>query len=362
MSAPRERIEPTFAWTSGSLAARLGAELRGAPDLPLDRIDAIEQADERSLTFIRDQANAVKWASGRAGAALISRPVAEGIGEWIELPADGRRALLIVDDADLALISLLEEAAWRPAEPQGVHPSACIDPTAVVGQGVKIGANAGVGPRSVIGDASVVHGGVVIGADVRIGQRCVLHPGVVIQDRCSLGSDVILHPGVVIGADGFGYRPAPGGKGLRKIPHIGTVEIQDQVEIGANTTIDRGKFGATVIGAGTKIDNLVQIGHNCRIGRSCIICGCCALAGSVTLGDGVTLAGGVGIADQRVIGPGATIGARSGVMHDVPAGETWLGYPARPARRTMRSIAALEELPETLRQLRRVLKSEEPAG
>jgi UDP-3-O-[3-hydroxymyristoyl] glucosamine N-acyltransferase len=159
------------------------------------------------------------------------------------------------------------------------------------------------------------------------------------------------HQGVSIGADGFGYRPDPHGGGLLKVPHLGTVEVGDRVEIGANACVDRGKFGATVVGEGTKIDNLVQIAHNCRIGRSCIIAGLCGLSGSVTLEDGVVLGGNVGIADHVTIGAGARIGAKAGVMSDVPAGRSMLGCPADDLRAALRQMAAVRKLPDLIRGL-----------
>jgi len=161
---------------------------------------------------------------------------------------------------------------------------------------------------------------------------------------------------VVIGADGFGYRPSVDGRSLVKIPHIGNVVIGDGVEIGANSTIDRGKFGSTRIGDGTKIDNLVMIGHNCEIGRSCILCAFVGLSGSVVLGDGVTLAGAAGVADNCQIGDGATLGGGAGVIGNVPPGVTWTGMPARDARKYMRNIAALDRLPEILKKLKPLLR------
>jgi UDP-3-O-[3-hydroxymyristoyl] glucosamine N-acyltransferase len=165
---------------------------------------------------------------------------------------------------------------------------------------------------------------------------------------------------VVIGADGFGYRPAPDGRGLAHIPHVGTVEIGDFVDVGANSCIDRAKFGATTIGSGTKIDNLVQIAHNCRIGRSCILCGQVGLAGSVVLGDGVVLGGAASVADHLTLGAGVRIAARSGVMNDIPAGETWVGLPAAPAGESMRNYAAFRRLGEMAQKLKRYEKMLNP--
>ncbi len=179
-----------------------------------------------------------------------------------------------------------------------------------------------------------------------------LHPHVSVLDRCIIGNDCVLHAGVAIGADGFGYRPSPDGRGLLKIPHIGNVVIGDHVEIGANSCVDRAKFGSTTVGNGTKIDNLVQIAHGCRVGRSCIICGQTGMAGSVIVGDGVIIGGGVGVADNVEIGSGARIAALSGVTGNVPAGQTWMGAPAAPAGEWRRTYAAMRRMGKPKGQVR----------
>ncbi len=340
--------------TAGALSERLGASIRGDSAARISHIESLDRAGPETLSFVRDKRNLAAWRESACTAALVSAEVAANVAP--EDPALRHRALIIVEDADLAMISILEQLAPQSTPLAGVSSGARIDPSATLAPDVSVDHGAIIGPRSSIGAGARIHANVVIGADVRIGVNCVLHPGVVIQDRCVVGDHCILHPGVVIGADGFGYRPAPGGRGLIKIPHIGNVEIGPHVEIGANSCIDRGKFGATVIGAGTKIDNLAQIGHNCQIGRSCIICGQAALAGSVTLGDGVTLGGSVGVADNIVIGARAVVAGRSGVMDNIPAGETWFGYPARPIRQVLRSVSAMDRLDEWMPFLRRKMK------
>lgn len=346
---------PALALPVETLAALLGAELRGSAPAPLSAIDSLEAAAMHSLSFIRDAKHAHRWATTNAGAVLVSRRVVDAKPDLFAL-RDGH-ALLIVEDADMALIALLERITPTMVGPLvGVHPLAAIDPTATVAETARIGAGVAIGPHSTVGDHAILHPGVVIGASVHIGEASELQPRVVILDRCSIGARCLLQPGVVIGGDGFGFRPNPSGGPPIKIPHAGGVKIGDDVEIGANTTIDRGKFGDTTIGHGTKIDNLVQIGHNCVIGNNCLICGMVGLAGSVRLGDGVTLGGGVGIADGRRVGDGATLGAKAGLMVNVPAGETWLGAPAVPSRQAMRQFAAIESLPELIRPIRRLLK------
>lgn len=343
--------------TTGSIAASLPAELIGRSDLPITGLDALASADPGEMTFIRSSKFAGEWARSRATAALVTRGV--------EVPGHdpSRRALLIVDNADVAMITLLR--LFAPPSPQlkpGVHPTAVVDPSATIGQGVHVGPWCYVGPNSTIGDGAVLIAHVYVGAEVTIGAITRLHPGVRILDRCSVGSACELWPNVVIGADGFGYVPSPDQRGLLKVPHIGTVEIGDAVDIGACSCVDRGKFGATVIGAGTKIDNHVQIGHNCRVGRACIICGMTGIAGSVTMEDGVIVAGGAGIADGHHIGARATISAKAGVMSDVPPGEIFFGTPAGPHKDQMRSYAALRKLSDHLRELKRLKRAAERNG
>lgn len=275
------------------------------------------------MTFIRDARFARRWAEASASAALVSRAALEGAPE---LEPGAGRALLIVEDADLAIVDVLAaiEAQDAHARPEpGVHPTAAVHATATVDPTASVGANA------------------VIEAGAAIGARSVIGANVTVCRRCVVGADVIVHPGAVIGADGFGYVRHPE-KGAVKIPHVGRVVVQDGAEIGANACIDRGKFGDTVIGANAKIDNLVQIGHNCRVGEHAIICGQSGLAGSVTLGRGAVLGASVGVADNLTVGDGAQLGARAGVMNDIPAGEAWIGEPAMPQREFFRFVATMK--------------------
>ncbi len=343
----------TTRWTTGELASRLRAELRGPADLAITRLDAIDRADRTTLTFIRDVKYAALWRESRAAAAVVSKGV--------EVSALEGRALLVVEDADRALIEMLEALTPPTSLPAvGVHPTAHIDASARVDSTARVGPAVSIGAGSVVGARTALHAGVSIGAGVRVGADCEFRSGVVVEDRCTIGDRVRVHANAVIGADGFGYRASADGKSLVKIPHAGHVEIGDDVEIGANANVDRGKFGPTTIGSGTKIDNLVQIGHNCRVGRCVIICGACGISGSVTIGDGAVLGGGVGVADNMTIGAGAKVGARSGVMHDIPAGEDWVGYPAQPVRTTMRIVAAQRQLPDLIQQVRRLMRKSGP--
>ncbi|GJQ29371.1 MAG: UDP-3-O-acylglucosamine N-acyltransferase [Phycisphaerae bacterium] len=333
--------------TAGELAQRLGAELLGPHDVVLHRLDTLDQAGPGSLAFIRSHRFARQWIESKASAALIARTIAlaDLVPDFDANRPASPRPLLIVPDADLAAIAAAQVFVPAPAPPpSGIHPAATIEPGAVVSPSAHVGPHAVVSAGAHVGDHAILLAGVFVGPNARIGPRTILHPGVKVLDRCVIGAGCILHAGVVIGADGFGYRPSSDGKGLIKIPHTGHVNIEDDVEIGANSCIDRAKFGATVIGAGTKIDNLVQVGHNCRLGRCCVLCGHVGLAGSVVLGDGVVLGGKVGVADNVEIGAGAKIAANSGVAGNVPPGAVYMGVPAGPATEWRRTYAALRRM------------------
>ncbi len=350
MSAPNPQR-----WSAQELASAVAGELLGDPAAAVHDIEPIDRAQPGALTFVREAKYLALWPASRASAALVTRRVWQESGGTTE-PGAGR-ALVLVDDADQAMLAILRALATKAPAPTGRHPAASVDPSASLGEGAALGPGAIVGANTTIGPRTILHPGAAVGPNVTIGADCVLHANCVVEHGCSLGDRVTLHAGVVIGADGFGYVPGP--TGLQKLPHLGDVRIGSDVEIGANTTVDRAKMGSTLIGDGTKIDNLVQIAHNCRIGKHCIICGCAALSGSVELGDGVMLAGGVGIADNVKLGAGCKVGARSGVMHDIPPGEDWVGYPAEKASRYLRIAAAVRSLPDVMPQVRRLLKKSE---
>ncbi|MCE7974786.1 MAG: UDP-3-O-(3-hydroxymyristoyl)glucosamine N-acyltransferase, partial [Leptolyngbya sp. PLA1] len=272
------------------IARLVRGSLLGPGEVVVDRVETLDLAEPGSLTFVRSVKFGRRWPASRASAAVVTRdvPLADLIPGFDPASPASPRPLIIVPDADLALITLLHRFA--PPEPPvqpGIHPSAVVDASA------KVHPTASVGPQCVIGAGAVLHEGVrleaqvFIGAGATVGARTLVRPNVSIMHACVIGRECILHSGVVIGGDGFGFHPSPDGRGLLKIPHIGNVVIGDQVEIGACSCIDRAKFGSTTVGDGTKIDNLVQIGHGCRIGRCCVLCGQVGLAGSAVLGDGV---------------------------------------------------------------------------
>ena len=246
--------------------------------------------------------------------------------------------------AFVAAAQALYPGAMRPSslfEASGVSPSAFVHPSARLESGVTIDPTAVIGPRAEIGAGTVIGPAAVIGPEVRIGRNCAIGASATIV-HALIGDGVIIHAGARIGQDGFGF--LPGAAGYGKVPQVGRVIIQNDVEIGANSTIDRGAIRDTVIGEGTKIDNLVQIGHNCEIGRHCVMAAFTGISGSVTVGDYVKMGGRVGITDNLTIGEGATLTAATGVISDVPPGATWGGFPGRPWREWLRGVGAVERL------------------
>ncbi|EIM78160.1 UDP-3-O-[3-hydroxymyristoyl] glucosamine N-acyltransferase [Nitratireductor aquibiodomus RA22] len=327
--------------TAGEVASLTGAELV-RPELAEVVIEGVAAASEGGagmLVFIEGKRNAELVRNTTAAAVLCKREAAGHCPDTV--------AVLIVDKPQVAfaeITRLLFPQAMSPGSmtgETGISARASVAADAVLEDGVIVEPGAVIGAGVMIGRGTTIAPNAVVGAFTRIGRDSYVGPGASVQ--CAMiGDRVILHAGVRIGQDGFGY--LPGARGLEKLPQIGRVVIQDDVEIGANTTVDRGALVDTVIGQGTKIDNLVQVAHNVRIGRSCVIAGNCGLSGSVTLGDFVMLGGRVGIADHINIGTGAQLAASSGVMNDVPAGERWAGSPAQPIREAFRELAALRGL------------------
>jgi len=301
--------------------------------------EQLEKANNNHITFVGNRKYVRLWETSGACAAIVDEKLNFEPGE--------NRALIKVKNADLAMAKLLEvfDPGLPPFE-EDIHPTSVVHHSATIGKGCKIGANSYVGKEVILGEGVLIYPNVTILDETKIGQGTIIWSGTVIRERCEIGSFCIFHLNVSIGADGFGYRPDEVGRGLVKIPQIGNVVIGNAVEIGANSCVDRGKFSSTIIGDGCKIDNLVQIAHNCVMGRSCIMAGHSGLAGSVTLGDGVIIGGSASIKDHITIHSGAIVGAGSGVMNDVPAGKTVLGYPATEARDMLKQWVALRKLAE----------------
>ena len=296
--------------------------------------EQLEKAQNNHITFIGSQKYVKLWADSKASIAIVNDNLTVEPGE--------NRALIKVKNADLAMAKILD--LFNPPAPvfdTNIHPTAVIHETAKIGKDCKIGANCYVGKDVELGQGVMLYPNVCVFDETIIGEHTVVWSGTVIRERCIIGNHCIFHTNVSIGADGFGYRPSDDGRGLVKIPQIGNVIIGHYVEIGANSCVDRAKFSSTIIGDGCKIDNLVQIAHNSVMGRSCIMAGHSGLAGSVTLGDGVIIGGSASIKDHTTIHSGATVGAGSGVVGDVEAGKTVLGYPAQDARDMLKQWVAM---------------------
>jgi UDP-3-O-[3-hydroxymyristoyl] glucosamine N-acyltransferase len=308
----------------------------------------LAEAGPNDLSFLGSDAYLKQFAATKAGAVIVQKRVKLPR----EAPAD-MPPVFVVDDADLAVAKILEHFAPPvPRPPVGRHHSAFVAPSASVGEGARIGMNVFVGDDCRIGKNVVLHPGVSVGGMVDIGDDCELFPNVVLRERVSLGRRVVIHAGSVIGTDGFGYRWD--GTRHAKVPQIGTVVIEDDVEIGSCVCIDRAKFSATRVGRGTKIDNLVQIGHNVVIGPHCIVVGQAGLAGSVTLGAGVVLGGQSALRDHITMGDGSMVAACSGVAEDVAPKMIVSGLPALPHRQSLREQAALRRLPDLVAQVRKL--------
>jgi UDP-3-O-[3-hydroxymyristoyl] glucosamine N-acyltransferase len=323
----------------------VGGKLVGDGSATVDAIAPLDRAGVRDLSFFAKERYASQFAESRVGVVLVAPELAAVVG-----PAKTR---IIVEKPHEALLRVLPRLYREPISTPGIHPTAKIGRGARLGVGVSIGAGAILGDACSIGDGTAIGANVVVGDGVEIGSKCKLFPNVVVYPGSRLGDRVAVHGGAVIGSDGFGYVYRDGAH--QKIPHVGRCLVENDVEIGANTTIDRGSISDTVIGAGTKIDNLVQIAHNVRIGRLCLIVAQAGVAGSTVLEDGVVIGGQVGLSGHITIGKGARVAAQGGVFGDIPAGETWSGYPARPHKDALRAQAALFKLSRIMRPLERLL-------
>lgn len=303
---------------------------------PVRLVAPIAEAADDSVTWLADKKLLAYLQTCRAAAVIGTEALVGSFERGI-----------VVDDPEWAVARVLDALWTPPSRPEaGVHPSAVVAPSATLGSGVAVGAQVVVGKGSRVGDGTILHPGVSLGAGVQIGRASVVHDRCVIYDRCTIGDRVILHAGVVIGADGFGYIFRDGEH--RKLMHLGTVEIEDDVEIGANTTVDRGKLGPTRIGCGSKIDNLVMIAHNVQIGPHCIITGQCALAGSAVIGAGVVMGGRSGLSHGVRVGAESRIASGAVAFKDFPAGSTLMGMPAQDAQDELRDIARVRKLSRLL--------------
>jgi len=349
--APSSTPAPRF--TLAELAERLGGRAEGDRELVLSGAAGLAEAGPADVTFIAGARLVPAAAAGQAGAVLLP--------DGLELPG---RNLIRVKCPRLAFAGAL--ALFHPVThpPAGIHPAAHVEAGAVVDLSASISAFSFVGAGARIGARAVLHPFTYVGAGSAIGDDALLYPGAIVRERVSLGARVIVHSGAVIGSDGFGY--VFDGSAHRKIPQVGTVEIGDDVEIGSCTTVDRATTGATRIGRGTKIDNLVQVGHNVSLGEHVILVSQVGISGSVAIGDGAVLGGQVGVGDHLRIGDGARVAARAGVMGNVAAGAVVAGFGPQRHGDFLRSQAVFDQLPQLRRRVieleRRLAAAEAAAG
>jgi UDP-3-O-[3-hydroxymyristoyl] glucosamine N-acyltransferase len=327
-------------FTLSEIARRLDLPYEGE-DVPVERPSLVDDTRPGSLTLAGNAAYA-EAAAGNGAAALL-------------LPPDVSSPLpcLRAENPRVAFAYLLALFDEEP-DSAGSHASAVIAPNATLHENVSVGANAVIERGAVIGAGTVIAANTFIGHEVEIGAACVISQGACVLHRCRIGDRVRIQAGAVIGGAGFGYEWD--GQRHVRMPHVGTVVLEDDVEVGANSTIDRAKTGETRVGHGTKIDNLVQIGHGAVIGPHCLLAGQVGIAGSAVLGAGVVMAGQAGVVDNVTIGAGAICAAQTGVTKDIAGGETYMGMPARPAAEARRVIIARDRLPEILRRLRALEK------
>jgi UDP-3-O-[3-hydroxymyristoyl] glucosamine N-acyltransferase len=332
--------------TAAQIAKQLGGEIIGDGSIQLTGFAPADCARAGDLTFAEKETHFAAAEQSQAAAILISEPF-----------ASSKKILIRVKNARIAMARVLPIFFPPDEQSRGIHPSAVIDTSAQIDSTAHVGPNCVIGPRVQIGARSVLMGGNQIGRDCRIGDDTCLFPNVVIYAKSEIGNRVSIHAGTVIGSDGYGYVFDEGRH--RKVLQVGNVIIHDDVEIGSNTSIDRGALGSTVIGQGTKIDNLVHIAHNVVIGKHCLVMGQVGFAGSTRLGDYCVIASQSGIAGHLKLGNQATVGAKSGVMRDIPDGGTVLGYPAFPDKQFKRQVIATQQLPELIRRMREMEKQME---
>ncbi len=329
--------------TLEQLANLVRGRLVGDGTVPIQGARPVQEAGPGDITFVESERYAKLLKASPASAAIV--------GPHMKVPTAPELPTIEVDDPIKAFLAVRTHLAGA-ARPRwyGVHPMAYVAPTAKIGHQVAVYPFVSVGEDSEVGEGTTLHPGVAIGERCKIGKDCIIHPNVVLYEDVVLGDRVEIHSGTVIGGDGFGYRMVEGKH--EKVPQTGRVEIGDDVEIGANCTIDRATFEATRIGAGTKIDNLVMIGHNNQIGRHNLLCGQVGIAGSCKTGDYVVMAGQAGIKDHTEIGDKVVVGAQAGVHRNIPSNSQVLGSPAIPVREQRRLFQMIARLPEMHRQLR----------
>ncbi len=345
--------------TVGAIAKHLGGTVEGDAGREIRGMAGLHDAGPTDVSFVIAGRYERLASVTRAGALVVAADFAVATAEQAPAPS-----IIRVADPAGAVDRLVE--MFRPSQSRrerGVLPGALVDPGAHVDSTATVMPGAYVGSGAGVGAGTVLYPGVYVGEGVQLGRACRIHPNVVIHDRVIVGDRVEIHPGSVLGGDGFGFRPGPAG--LEKQPQIGSIRIGNDVEIGSLVAIDRARFGFTVIGEGTKIDNLVQIAHNVRVGRHCVIVAQTGISGSTVIGDGCVIGGQAGVVGHIEVGPGSKIAARSGISKDVPPGSVLYGFVAGEHRAKMREEAAVRRLPELLRRVKELearIESLERAG
>ena len=355
--------------TVGEIAQLLGAQWVGDESTPITGVAGLESAAPGAISFIDSDKLILEALQSNAAAIIAPEALRENLEEarrlQIKSVANKRakdrqtheKPIVFAGNPRLAFAKVLEWMQPAALPEKGVHRTAVIESDAILGKGVTIREGCYVGHHARIDDGAVLYPHVTVGDGAQIGRGTIIYPSVVIYRQVHIGKRVRIHSGSVLGSDGFGY--VFDGERHQKVPQIGTVIIEDDVEIGANVCIDRATMGATRVGEGTKIDNLTQIAHNVQIGKNCVICGQVGLSGSVIIEDNVSMAGQVGLRDHVKIGKGAILGAKAGIMADIGAGEFVMGSPSLPQRDYLRVHAASRKLPEMAKQLRRLEKQVE---
>ncbi len=333
---------PPVPHTLQSIADHCGATLQGDGSRTVEGPASLAEALESEVSFLANPLYEPLLSSTRAAGVLV--------GKEVECSRQDL-ALLRVDDPNRAFTQVVDLFAEGERAPEpGVHPSSVVHESAELGPDVSVGPLCSVGRDAHIGAGSVLHAGVHVAEGVRVGAGCVLFPSVVLYAGVELGARCRIHAGTVIGSDGFGFEPTA--EGWAKVPQCGGVWVGEDVEIGAGCTIDRARFGLTRIGDGVKVDNLVQVAHNCRIESAALLCAQVGISGSTTVGERAVLAGQAGVAGHIEIGAGAQIGGQAGVTGTVPPGASWTGWPARPVREALREVAYTRRVPELQRELK----------
>lgn len=323
------------------LADLTGGTISGDPEVEITGVSGIKEAAMGDITLLADKKNIEHIPSSNASAFIVKEAI-----------KDLKKSMLISDNPRFVFARALEVLHVKPYKPSGVSDKAVIGKNTVLGEDISIHPLAYIGSNVSVGARVTISPGTYIGDDVSIGDDSIIYPNVTIRENVTIGKKVIVHSGAVIGTDGFGYIPVKNGH--HKIPQIGGVIIEDSVEIGANVTIDRATTGNTIIGSGSKIDNLSHVAHNVTIGKNCIIIAQVGISGSVDIGDGAILAGQVGIRDHVKIGSNAMVGAKSGITKDIPEGQVYSGIPAIPHGSWLRASTIFSKLPEYIKRLQKL--------